>query len=980
MDAVKKKILLVEDEVLVALHEKQQLEKRGYSVNHVVSGEDAVLQALNEDALCDVILMDIDLGPGMDGTQAAEKILHVRDVPIVFLSSHTEPEIVEKTEKITSYGYVVKNSGMVILDASIKMALKLFNEKMERKQAEEKVLLSEENYRFQFMNMNSYNSLYEVLTDNDGRPCDFRFIMVNYAYEEYVGKKASELIGRTLLEVYPKTEQYWIDKMAEAVLTGEPVHFESFSREMNTFTEINLYIPKPGQLAMTTANISERKRAEEKFRALHQSMMDAYVSVDMDGRIIEYNESYRTLLGYTADELGALTYKDITPEQWHAFEADIVARQVMANGYSDIYEKEYRKKDGTVFPVELRTILVRDANGSPLSMWAIVRDITERKRAEAALRESEKTFRKLFEDSADAILLIDTTGVFVECNQAALSLLKMTREQFLFKPPVAISPEYQADGQRSGDKALAMIETAYEKGLHRFDWTCIDSEGDEFIVEVSLVPITIKGELMLHMTWRDITRRKSIENRLLRSEQELKKAQEIAHLGTWYLDVATNNVQWTEELYKMYGFDPSLPVPPYTEHMKLFTAESWEMLSASLQNTRETGIPYELELKTIKKDGTNGWMWVRGEAVKDDHGKIIGLWGAAQDITERKRSEEELQKSMQLITAVVEQSPVPMVIVTAHDHVVRFFNDACVRYHDVKKEDILYRRLSDIDWNWVNRTADGHRIPPDETALARALRGETTHAQIVQTTTQYGNVRWCETVGAPVYDTAGNLIAAFIVFPDITDRKAAEQEIQKQLSEKEILLREVHHRIKNNMAQIESLLSLQANSIDTPEAKTALLDSIVRVQSMRIIYDKLLLTKDYHDISFKSYVESLLDSIATVYALGKNITIEKRIMDFTIVSQKAISVGIIINELLTNVYKYAFPDRDNGWVSITVDKADTVVTLVVHDNGIGIDERLRPMESPGLGLTIVRMLVEQLKGTYRVIHDDGTKSVIELEL
>jgi len=129
----KKKILLVDDEAIIAMHEKQQLENAGYSIKHVMSGKHAVQQALNKDMNYDLILMDINLGPGIDGTQAAEEILKEKDIPVVFLSSHTEPEIVEKTEKITSYGYVVKNSDITVLDASIKMAFKLFQaNKLER--------------------------------------------------------------------------------------------------------------------------------------------------------------------------------------------------------------------------------------------------------------------------------------------------------------------------------------------------------------------------------------------------------------------------------------------------------------------------------------------------------------------------------------------------------------------------------------------------------------------------------------------------------------------------------------------------------------------------------------------------------------------------------------------------------------------------------------------------------------------------------
>ncbi len=264
-------------------------------------------------------------------------------------------------------------------------------------------------------------------------------------------------------------------------------------------------------------------------------------------------------------------------------------------------------------------------------------------------KENELTFKKLFEDSSDAILLINESGLFTECNQAALNLVKMTREQFLFKSPNFISPKYQPNGQTSEESAQKMIELANEKGLHRFDWTHINVQGDEFIVEVSLMPIVVKGETMLHTTWRDITERiqnekalKRAKEKAERNELELKKAQEITHIGSWYLDLDSSEVVWTEELSKMYGFDPNLPVPPYTEHMKLFTPESWETLASSLENTKKTGIPYELELKTVRNDGGNGWMWVRGEAVKDAHGKTIALWGAAQDISERKRIELEL--------------------------------------------------------------------------------------------------------------------------------------------------------------------------------------------------------------------------------------------------------------------------------------------------------------------------------------------------
>jgi len=124
------------------------------------------------------------------------------------------------------------------------------------------------------------------------------------------------------------------------------------------------------------------------------------VSMDMSGRILHTNLAYQAMVGYSAEELRQKTYLDFTPEKWHALETRIVAEQILPRGHSDVYEKEYRRKDGTVFPVELRAFLIQDAEDRPVAMWAIVRDITERVRAAERLREGEQRFRRLAEANA----------------------------------------------------------------------------------------------------------------------------------------------------------------------------------------------------------------------------------------------------------------------------------------------------------------------------------------------------------------------------------------------------------------------------------------------------------------------------------------------------------------------------------------------------------------------------------------------------
>ncbi|MEN6616584.1 MAG: PAS domain S-box protein, partial [Syntrophorhabdus sp.] len=146
----------------------------------------------------------------------------------------------------------------------------------------------------------------------------------------------------------------------------------------------------------TTRDISEHKeaqnilrRSEIYYRVLHENISDSFVQVDMNGNIIDFNDEYCQMLGYSPQEIRLLSYQELTPEPWHDMEAKIVREQIIPRGYSDIYEKEYRRKDGTIIPIELRTILIRNNQGDPESMWAIIRDISARKRLTESLKMRE---------------------------------------------------------------------------------------------------------------------------------------------------------------------------------------------------------------------------------------------------------------------------------------------------------------------------------------------------------------------------------------------------------------------------------------------------------------------------------------------------------------------------------------------------------------------------------------------------------------
>ncbi len=213
--------------------------------------------------------------------------------------------------------------------------------------------------------------------------------------------------------------------------------------------------------------------------------------------------------------------------------------------------------------------------------------------------------------------------------------------QFFFEPPDRSLFRAQAGKYQ-------FAEPAY---LHALDEVPVVSRE---AVETAMEFLLSMTQLISDITFQRL-QLMEMNTALEGSERNLRNSQQIAHLGSWHLDVATNQVTWTEQLYRMYGFDPALPPPPYSEHAKLFTPASWQTLSAALANTQATGVPYELELEMQRKDGSTGWMWVRGEAIRNAEGETTALWGAAQDITKRKRTEEALYQQAVALRASNEE-------------------------------------------------------------------------------------------------------------------------------------------------------------------------------------------------------------------------------------------------------------------------------------------------------------------------------------
>jgi two-component sensor histidine kinase/ABC-type amino acid transport substrate-binding protein len=212
----------------------------------------------------------------------------------------------------------------------------------------------------------------------------------------------------------------------------------------------------------------------------------------------------------------------------------------------------------------------------------------------------------------------------------------------------------------------------------------------------------------------------------------------------------------------------------------------------------------------------------------------------------------------------------------------------------------------------------------------------------------------------------------------MSERRKAEEQVKQSLREKETLLREIHHRVKNNMAVVSSLLSIQANKIKDATVRSLFEESQQRVRSMALVHEKLYQAKDLSSIDFDDYIKSIVSEIISLYRIDTNaITTEINVEGIELDLESAVPCCLIINELLTNVFKHAFPDNRRGTLSIHFTKTDgEAYTLTIKDNGIGLPKGSDHKETGDLGLQLVNVLTRQLRGTFQLKSDKGMEVVV----
>jgi len=1012
----KKTILLVEDEAVISIVHKKSLENYGYNIIIANSGEKAIELFKTNDAI-DLILMDIDLGAGIDGTETADIILKLRDIPVVFLSSHTEPAVVGKTEKITSYGYVVKNSGITVLDASIKMAFKLFNANEEISEQSARNLAIVQALP-DLMFVIDHNGIYREIYASDNRLLPIR---------------PDELIGKTLYYVFEKNEaDKHLDIYRTCIESGIPqvFEYELIVNESRSMFEARIARFNYDSILAIVRDITFRKQSEEeiraineeltaineemeatneeliqsnirleeqeqKFRSLFENTGSGIIVIEEDTTISLANDEFARNVGFTRDEIeGKIKWPDLV------FKDDIESmieqhkiRRLNPDSARSSYEFRFKVRSGKLRDTLLFISMIP---GTKKSIATLI-DITDRKDAEKNLQKNEEQYYKTVNALDDYIHVIDNDFRIVFCNDAF--------NKALIKLNIPDNPV--------GLKIFDLLPVLKEKSENEYHK--VFNNGIKIITEES---VFFNNEIQWSETRKiplqdadgrtngvvtiihDITERKNYEESLRESEERFRALHNASFGGIAIHDngiIIECNAGLSEitgytrdELIGMNGL--------------ILCAESSR---EAVVNNIKSGYEKAYEIIGVKKNGEEYSLRIEARNIPYK-GKQVRVT-EFRDITENKIAENNLKEKNLFINSLLNAIPVAV-----------FYKDINGRYlgcnnvfsdiMGLSPEEITGKTVKEL---WPGDMADMYHERDLELMQNR-------EKQIYEYSIQDKDglsrpVIFAKDLFFDVNGDVAGLVGAFI---DISERIKAEKErelLKEQLAQSQKmdsvgrLAGGVAHDFNNMLGVILGYAELSLRKLSSEDRVYDYLNGICKATEKASSLTKQLLAFARKQIvspsaiNINDNVEVLLSMIRRI--IGENIFLEWK---------PGKSTGMIFidpsqfDQMLFNLCVNARDAiRDTGKISIETESAvfdesycsknigyipGAYAVLAVSDDGQGIDDETmkhlfepfyttkKTGEGTGLGLATVDGIVKQNNGFINISSEPGQGTSLKIYL
>jgi len=633
---------------------------------------------------------------------------------------------------------------------------------------------------------------------------------------------------------------------------------------------------------------------------------------------------------------------------------------------------EYRalKKDSSIVPILFRAIPALQ-KGEIAGFRASITDISGLKAAEENLRKSDEKYKTLVDTTSQGIQVTDLEGKIIFSNSSHNKILGYPEDELIGK----FVWEFIAEEQERL-KTKDYYEMLITSQIQPTPYFSVNRTKDGRLIHLEInwnYLRDAKGILTgITSVINDVTERKQAEEALKESEVKYRTLVDEVKEGFYVSDLHGVLTFANRALAHIFGFEH-----PDEILGKKFTTflppEKVNELFKQYQVALASGTGSKIIFtEIIRQDGASRFIEIKPQIILED-GKSIGIRGLISDITERKQAEDALlenqyrfEKSQELGHVGNWEYNLESELFWVSDESKRIYglnldsNSYSIKFVEncIPERERVHQALIDLIGHDKKYDLEFEIIPVDKTPR-----------KIIHSIAELER------------DASNNPLRVRGVILDITERKQAEEQIKANLKEKETLMLELAHRTKNNMSVISSLLGLQISSINDEKAKEALKDSQNRVQSMSSIHEVLYQSKNLSSVDMNTYLSNLSGAIAQNYTISSKVNVRVESENILIGAKQASPLGLVVNELITNSFKYAFPENQEGEIKISLTRTEDQVELEYTDNGKGMPKDFDWHKAKSMGLKLVRTLVEnQLDGSIDMESNNGTKFTIKFDI
>lgn len=718
-------------------------------------------------------------------------------------------------------------------------------------------------------------------------------------------------------------------------------------------------------------DISDRKKAEaalrdseERFRATVEQAAVGITHPDKTGRYLRVNQKFCEIVGYTASELLDRTWMDVTyPED---IDADLAQTKRLFAGEIDSFKMEKRlvRKDGSLVWVNVSASLIQEPLSGAIYSVVVTEDISDRKVAEEALRASEERFRQLAENIESVFWALDIQQqklIYISPAYAHIwgrncDDLYASRQSFMD----FLHPEDR-------ERVIASFRDIV-RGEHEIEYRIIRPDGEIRWIRDRAFPIKNKSGEVYRVVGiaEDISDRKQVQKDLQDAQQMYQQILD-AITDTILVKGPDSRIIWANKAFREYCEIDNTQLANVSKNQvkEIDCIKQYLLDDASVFRTGQAIQIYE-EPNTSPDGGVRYFDTIKSP-IFNTEGQVVMTVGVSRDATERKQSEKALRESEERFRQLAENIQDSFWLVTTELTDILYLSPAYEQIWGRSREELYANNCNWLEWI---HPEDQHLLL---STVPRLLQGHSTSAEY-RIVWPDGTIRWVCDRAFPILDESGKVYRIAGICEDISDRKLSEARIQSALREKEILLKEIHHRVKNNMQVISSLLQLQAQYIEDEDTLSLFEESQTRIHSMALIHEQLYQSEHLDRIDLQPYVENLVANLSQSFGCySRSICINLNVDPISLNIETAIPCGLIINELASNSLKYAFNPGRAGEISIDLHQIGTQqFHLRIRDNGTGFPEGFDVENTETLGLRLVRMLTRQLDGSLSIDSQYGT--------